>query len=427
MASLPLLLWIPEWRGTLALALPESVFLPLHTVLACLFGVVALFIFFIGWYCFHRADSGEAFHALIGMAFLFVGLMDFLHAFSYPGMPAFFTPNHADRALAFWMAARFMEVTGLFVALFVHRRGLPARYPTLSLAVISLLLAGTVSLIFLAPPDLFHAGPTLSAIWIEGGLLLGYLLNLLYYLRSFREEGSATRLFILTSLLFSVYAELSFLNHRSMIDVLSLVGYLYKGLATLLLFRAVVVSGLMLPYQKLEQALSLYRQANLQAQTDQMTGLLNHGCFKEHLNRQFQEARRYGRPLSLIMIDLDFFKRINDTYGHPAGDEILMRVADAVRGTTRDCDYPSRYGGEELAILLPETTEEQARVLAERLRRQIMSIKHGMHEVTASFGVAQIEDVDGGGDDLLARADQALYLAKKTGRNRVCGTDRLAV
>jgi diguanylate cyclase (GGDEF)-like protein len=175
------------------------------------------------------------------------------------------------------------------------------------------------------------------------------------------------------------------------------------------------------PYAQLETALRLYEQAAQQAQRDSLTGLLNHACFKEHLNRHFQEARRYDRPLSLMMLDLDHFKRINDTQGHPVGDEVLKAVAATVGSNIRDCDYAYRYGGEELALLLPETSEEQATLLAERLRRQIrgLAVGNGVN-VSASFGVAQIESCDACGEDLLMRTDQALYQAKAMGRDQVC-------
>jgi diguanylate cyclase (GGDEF)-like protein len=425
-ALLPVLLWLPGMRGAVFLCLSPETFLPLHSILTSLFAVVAFAIFFIGWYSYHRAgEAREAFHAVLGIAFLVVGSLDLLHAWTFVGMPAFFSLNSPNRTESFWFLARACECLGLIGAHFVQRRGLKPRYPFLALGGAVLIIAWSVLAMFSSPISISGRGPTPLGLLLEAFLVLGFSLAFILIFRSDWEEEAKS--FILASILFSGYAELCFLSHQNLTDVLSLIGFLYKGLAYLLLFRALVVSGIMAPYSKLEQMISLYRRAARQAQTDGMTGLLNHGCFMGHLNRQFQEARRYGRPLSLVMVDLDHFKQVNDTYGHRAGDQILLRVADALRFSIRDCDYASRYGGEELALLLPETSEEQAMALADRLRRQVSSLVARSQEVrvTASFGVAQLEEGDSCGDDLLERADQALYRAKGLGRDRVCNAEKI--
>jgi len=167
----------------------------------------------------------------------------------------------------------------------------------------------------------------------------------------------------------------------------------------------------------------LYEHAERLATTDGLTGLLNRRTLNTLLAARVREAQRYRRPLSLLLLDVDHFKKVNDTHGHPAGDAVLRGVAAVARAQARDTDLVARYGGEELAVVLPETDAAGARAIAERLRAAVEGTSHateqGALRVTVSVGVATWP---GGGqtpDELLTTADRALYRAKQTGRNRV--------
>jgi diguanylate cyclase (GGDEF)-like protein len=160
-----------------------------------------------------------------------------------------------------------------------------------------------------------------------------------------------------------------------------------------------------------------------QATTDSMTGIANRRHFMERGNDEIERARRYHLPLTLLLLDIDHFKQINDRFGHPAGDKLLQVVAQACQSNARNVDLPGRLGGEEFALLMPETSAIAARLAAERLRRAIADIPPALsgvpHQVTASFGIAALNAHDHSMDDLVARADAALYRAKNGGRNRV--------
>ena len=161
------------------------------------------------------------------------------------------------------------------------------------------------------------------------------------------------------------------------------------------------------------------------ANTDGLTGLYNHRFLQERLAQEVERADRYGRPLSLAMADLDHFKRFNDAYGHPQGDEVLIAVARTLRRVSRSSDVVARYGGEEFTLLLPETTLADARVLAERARQCVEALRFQVgsaatgRPVTLSLGLAPFAP---GSDreSLIREADAALYRAKRRGRNRVC-------
>jgi len=159
------------------------------------------------------------------------------------------------------------------------------------------------------------------------------------------------------------------------------------------------------------------------SRTDPLTGLANRRTFESELATKFEHARRYGRPLALAMIDVDLFKRINDGYGHQAGDEVLRRIAEVLRRATRASDCVARYGGEELAIIIPEAQLLEALQFAEKIRAAVaaLTLGEGMPpRVTVSVGVASSgRSAFGKPADLVRAADAALYRAKASGRNRV--------
>jgi diguanylate cyclase (GGDEF)-like protein len=157
--------------------------------------------------------------------------------------------------------------------------------------------------------------------------------------------------------------------------------------------------------------------------TDNLTGIPNGRALRDELGREFSRARRHTLPTSFLMLDIDRFKEVNDTYGHLAGDAVLARVAATTRGATRDGDTVARYGGEEIAVLMPQTELAEAAVVAERIRMAIAALVteyRGLSiKVTVSVGCAALEPGDTQVDDLVERADDRLYKAKADGRNRV--------
>jgi diguanylate cyclase (GGDEF)-like protein len=162
--------------------------------------------------------------------------------------------------------------------------------------------------------------------------------------------------------------------------------------------------------------------ARQMSMSDALTGLLNRHGLQRSLRRNISEARRYGRPLSCLMLDIDHFKAVNDTYGHAAGDTALMQVARVLSEAVRGSDVVCRYGGEEFLILAPETPLEGALALGEKIRHAAGARLFGDGEraftLTLSAGAAELRDTESG-PDLIARADQALYDAKEAGRDRV--------
>ncbi len=174
--------------------------------------------------------------------------------------------------------------------------------------------------------------------------------------------------------------------------------------------------------KELEEAQERLRQLAI---TDGLTGLFNHRYFKEHLEQELYRASRHHSEVSLIMIDIDFFKRYNDTFGHPAGDALLRAVARLLKDNIRKIDIAARYGGEEFTLVLAETTKAAAGVVADKMRRMVETNpfeglpEHNNGHITISLGVATFPLDATNPNDLIAMADQRLYQAKQRGRNQV--------
>ncbi len=164
----------------------------------------------------------------------------------------------------------------------------------------------------------------------------------------------------------------------------------------------------------------LFRKVQTQAMTDAQTGLYNHGCFQDRLDHETKLADRNNGQVSLILLDLDHLKRINDTHGHRSGDATLCHVASIMKATVREVDICARYGGEEFVVILPQCDRENALKVADRLRESIASAPvPKVGQVTASVGVATYPTGANSKEELIEMADRAMYLAKAAGRNRV--------
>ncbi|MFZ5755168.1 MAG: GGDEF domain-containing protein [Bacillota bacterium] len=159
------------------------------------------------------------------------------------------------------------------------------------------------------------------------------------------------------------------------------------------------------------------RRLEREAETDFLTDFFNKRALRNMLFTELERTRRYGTPLSVIFLDVDYFKAYNDTYGHVAGDVVLQKAAEIIKNSIRSVDIAGRYGGEEFVIILPGTEKEGAAKVAERIRKSIEIYPFPYRQVTASLGIALAKNNDSA-DSLLERADQACYEAKRQGKNR---------
>lgn len=167
----------------------------------------------------------------------------------------------------------------------------------------------------------------------------------------------------------------------------------------------------------------IYTRTKYLSITDELTGLSNRRCFDNTLEKEFLRALRYNNKLTLVIFDIDHFKTVNDTYGHPCGDYILKEVANAALQTFRKTDTVFRFGGEEFVVILTETGIKQSEIPLERFRKTIetldLTYQNQQINITVSIGACQLDQSIGNKEEFLQKADNALYDAKNSGRNKV--------
>ena len=284
-----------------------------------------------------------------------------------------------------WPTGILIVALPLFVWFTYGRDSMQARL-LLHAVVVSTIFLSTAVILFRKPHDPEIRPPARACAWL---LVLASALQGTWCLTVFRASQTPN------------------FTHPDMLNV----GFSYLSM---ILALAIVIGLLWL-------ALTVHRlELNKMAQTDVLTGLLNRRAFEEILRRDLLRSQRQNSNMGLLIIDLDYFKQVNDSLGHFAGDDVLRRIAMVLRDGTRPSDVLARYGGEEFVVLLRNTGEQESETAAERIRMQIANLAGlpGSVRLTASIGVAVSQPGDIATDFLL-RSDEALYHSKRKGRNQV--------
>jgi len=284
-----------------------------------------------------------------------------------------------------WPTGILIVALPLFVWFTYGRDSMQARL-LLHAVVVSTIFLSTAVILFRKPHDPEIRPPARACAWL---LVLASALQGTWCLTVFRASQTPN------------------FTHPDMLNV----GFSYLSM---ILALAIVIGLLWL-------ALTVHRlELNKMAQTDVLTGLLNRRAFEEILRRELLRSQRQNSNMGLLIIDLDYFKQVNDSLGHFAGDDVLRRIAMVLRDGTRPSDVLARYGGEEFVVLLRNTGEQESETAAERIRMQIANLAGlpGSVRLTASIGVAVSQPGDIATDFLL-RSDEALYHSKRKGRNQV--------
>jgi diguanylate cyclase (GGDEF)-like protein len=390
--------------------------------------VIGCSIFILAWNSRRRLDNDYL--LFLGIAYLFVSGLDLMHTLAYRGMGVF--PGYdANLPTQLWIVARYVQALSMLIfPVFLRRKlNIYLVFPGYAVAAALLLWAIFAGLF----PACFVEGVGLTAFKraSEYVISLVFVASAVVLFRKREAFDPKVMSWLIASLVLSVGAELTFTFYISVYDFSNLIGHFFKIVAFYLIYKAITEMGLEKPHQllfrNLTQSETALRNALVEVErlaiTDSLTGLYNHRHWFELADREFQRARRYRLPLSVMMVDIDEFKRVNDTHGHAIGDQVLQWVAECCRKELRGVDVIGRYGGDEFVALLPETGLSAACQVAERLRKSIaeraLDTKAGRITVTVSLGIAVLDDEHLTPESLLDRADQALYVAKQNGRNRV--------
>jgi diguanylate cyclase (GGDEF)-like protein len=405
----------------------------------------------------HQLDLAQEFFVLVMLWLLLWALQDYVHTrqpvvglFCVYQVVYIFSGLSIRGYLVPWVPADFPQLADIvtsimicgstFAGFFLNRElfKLYAPPPSLIKALNLFMLTFPVELAAML------VGQIRAALNINAVMLLVQLLCFIALALSLRQMSVLRRRFLQVSCvviaLLVAPLQLSLLGWFPAIesDVWSLLAFLVygfsnSGLVAMILYmreRQVRLQArqtaheLELAQQRLDLERQLKEQAEIQARTDYLTGLCNRRHFVRLADAEIVRSIHQQRPMSLLMIDVDHFKSINDTWGHAAGDEVLLRVAQIIRNMLRDTDIAARVGGEEFAVVLVETAAEQAWQIAQRIGRTIenalIASQAGVQiKATVSIGLTGLNQRPVGLDNLLREADQALYDAKQAGRNRV--------
>lgn len=390
--------------------------------------VIGCSFFILAWNSRHRLDNDYL--LFLGIAYLFVSGLDLIHTLAYKGMGVFLNYD-ANLPTQLWIAARYVQALSLlFSPVFLRRKlNVYLMFPGYAAAT-SVLLWAIFAGVF---PACFVEGVGLTPFkkiseYIISLILLASAAVLLQKREAFDRKVLT---WLIASLALTIGAELAFTLYISVYGFSNLIGHFFKIVAFYLVYKAITEMGLEKPhlllFRNLKESETALRDALEEVQrlaiTDSLTGLHNRRHLLELARHELQRARRYQLPMSVFMLDIDEFKRVNDTYGHAIGDQVLQGVAECCRQELRGVDVLGRYGGDEFAAVLSETGLPAAYQVAERLRKSIaqraLDTKAGQVTVTVSLGVAVLDDEHLAPETLLDHADQALYVAKQSGRNRV--------
>lgn len=396
-------------------------YLLFHTLAELFSIIIGGTLFVIAWNSRGFARQTFDYLTFIGIAYLFVSILDLLHTLGFKGMPIF--TGYDYYANQFWVCARFLEAVSLLVPfLFLRRkRALPVHRIFAAYALVTGALIASI-LYFRVFPVAFVEGQGQTAFKVASEIVVIVILAVAANLMHRNRDRLAPAIYrkLLLSVLFTILSELAFTVYVDNYDILNLLGHVFKIVSFYLIYQAIVITCITEPYASIFKELTekeeMLRQA---AMTDELTGLHNRHFLDTVSAAAMEQADRYDEPLSMAIVDLDHFKRVNDTWGHPAGDEVLRCVARAMSESIRAADTLVRFGGEEFVILMPKTDLEGAVQAGEKVRSAIGGARlpvSGVH--TASIGVAERLPAESF-RNWYKRADIALYQAKQSGRNRV--------
>ena len=291
----------------------------------------------------------------------------------------------------------------------------PKSRRSLLMSLIMLIIAGAV-IIFLHPSLLIRI--------VISDIILALISVFVIYLIISNAPKPLLAVYILIScpfvnIILIAITRIVFLLLEKILGPLTAVVHVYQflDLSYFLSIIYISIASIFLISSKLHYTLLEY------SQKDPLTKVYNRSAFSELFERELALAMRYNDPLNFLICDIDFFKKVNDTYGHLAGDAVIVHVVELLRTSIRVTDLLARYGGEEFAIVLPRTKNINALILAERLRKKVekssVEYEGNTISVTCSFGVSYLKDQSEAYEDIIKRADDALYQAKGNGRNRV--------
>lgn len=399
-------------------------YLLFHSVAEIFSICIAFTVFLLAWNSVSYIKNNYL--VVVGTAYLFIAILDLFHTLSFKGMQIFKDYDYYANQL--WIAARYFESIILLLAFIYVKAKKQLNTFTLFTVFTAITILIMLSIFFWKVfPICFIDGVGLTPFkkYSEYIICMIILLAIIFLTKNKKEFDEKVYRYLLFSMLCTIISEVAFTFYINNYGFSNLIGHYFKIFSFYLIYRAIIVKGIQEPYNTIFRELKLNEQKlseqndllRNQAVIDGLTGLYNHRFLYEYLDGEIKRCDRYKRDLCVIMLDIDYFKNINDTYGHLTGDIILKEISQIIKDNIRQTDIAGRYGGEEFLIILTETTIEQGILAAENIRKIIEkeNFIHNIH-ITVSNGIKQFNGEKG--SELVDKADKNLYIAKNSGRNK---------
>ena len=366
------------------------------------------------------------FMILIGSTLFTSSVLDFLHTVSFSSFNVF-AGHDSNLSLQLWTSARLFQIIGIFTAVFLIERLLSKK----SLAVISIIIpvffASLVSAIFLKlipqfvvedPIRLSLSGRITDYVTVGFGLLS----MMLYTLRR-KRLGSRNYFFIFSAISCFSAGQILLIFNINFSVLFEIIAHFLKLLSLYFMYNFLIETNLRDPYKILINNLKGTSEKLRFVEThDSLTGFLNQPTMIEELKKQYEISKRFNKDFSVIMIDIDNIKEINNKFGHPAGDEALKYLAGAIKNSVRDVDIKGRYGGDEFIVSPIEVSSVNAIAIAQKIQANLGKSPHPAGIVFGKFhisaGISGTRD-DRQFDEIIARAYKAMLKSKKLGKNRI--------
>ena len=366
---------------------------------------------------------------LLGISYLFIAILDLFHTLTYSGMPIFTNLNYPANQL--WIAARYYESIVLFIS-FSYMYGKKVNTKKVYIFNILITTGILVSILWLEIfPDCFIDGSGLTPFKkISEYIISAILLAALYFIYRRKNDFSKTQyMYLNLALISTIISELLFTFYISNFGISNLFGHYFKVLSFIFVYQIIIKEGLQDPYELIFKELEdSRRKLELSAITDPLTGLHNRRSLITELEKVWNQGKRDKKTVTILMLDIDDFKKYNDKFGHSKGDEILEDISKTLRDVIyRPMDIISRYGGEEFVIALYECKVDAAIIKTKEIHSSISKLHHFIdveETVPLSVSIGYVTTIVHQGldfEEVIKIADKEMYKAKNNGKNCTFG------
>jgi diguanylate cyclase (GGDEF)-like protein len=393
-------------------------YLLFHSIAELFSIVIGATIFLIAWTAKDFFKEHFDYLTFIGIAYLFVAILDLLHTLSYPGMEIF--KDYDFYANQLWIGARYLESLSLLIPFVLLSFDIKFK-PGVILAVYTIITASIIASIFVFKifPIAFIEGLGQTPFKIISEyIIIGILVVVIWFLRQSKEKfDEQIYNYLLLSVVFTIISEMSFLSYASNYSIINMIGHYFKILSFYMMYKAIIETSIIQPYliifkELKDKETELMRKAT----TDGLTGLSNRNAAFELLDQLIKTAFKTKKPLTICFLDIDDLKKVNDQYGHAAGDYLIQRMASMLSENTRETDHVCRIGGDEFLIIFPECNLMDAKSAIGGIRNKTEYANHAFVDslkLDFSFGFseyngskAQIIDI------MVQEADENMYKYK---------------